>query len=667
MRLVIQFCFVLYAYVIGTQASAEAIVWHNGGDVAVDLSQQIEYYLDKERHLDQLSIQDAQLVWESIAEGKSFSIRHFSGALWLRFSLENPLQDAQALIINHSYPHSDLLDLYLVPSGQSQPTLHLQTGDRMIEGKTGYVAKSHAFKVKFPPGQSSVYLRIVSQGIMSTKLKLWDLDVFVAQEFQEMVYLSWQLGGIMILAFYNIFLYVSLRLRVYIYYIAYLLAFFTSQLILTGLAGYILPEHWLKVWLLNEGLHITIKLTSGFACYFTYHFLNLRIYAPKIGRILVWAARLMILSVALTQWGSYRFDSLLILPSVITVCVVMLAFGVHASLRGYRPAYFYTLAWTFLLVATILYVLKTYGYLPVNLFTTWVLITGGTIESVLLSFALGEHFNDLQKRIDHQREGYIQELINKEKAKKHSYEQMEKMIYPHQLVMIKNGLTLEDTMPTGSGLAFVISFDTVGSTRLERAFVRPFLSEVFHKCNEQMLKGYHQESRQAQAFRIKEMGDGFLCSIGYPFQVPDQRSPADVAMELAISFSKAFSDAAKNYEFRQRPVCSLALTFGEVESFYSQAGVIEYSMYGRGIVLADRYEGLRKVLFSKDLKENFLVIQHEVYQQLDATYQQQLKFYSLKDSDIIVRDDSDAQCFYYGFICDGRLLSKRIEDYQNAG
>jgi class 3 adenylate cyclase len=470
------------------------------------------------------------------------------------------------------------------------------------------------------------------------------------------------IGALVVLAFYNLFLFVSLKSKVYLYYVAYLIPFIAVQLIFTGQADLLLPETEWRVWFLNEGLHFSIKLALGFSVLFTLNFLKMASYHRSGSLILRGMAFILFVSVLATFLIPYRLDSMFVALTTVISSFILIGCGIIATYRGFRPALYYSAAWFFLLLGSSVVALKAYGVLPINLFTTWAQLTGSTLEGVLLSLALGERFNTFQRQATRERESYIARLEAKEKENRHSYQQLAKIVYPHQLKMIKEGSALEQTMPTGESEAVVICFDTVASSRLDPNYSRTFMSEVFQRCYDRMYEDYDMLAQTSSAYRIKEMGDGFLCSVGFPLPMTQSASPATLAFELAIAFTEIFDQVAENYPFASPPHCSIGIASGQVEAFYPVAGVREYDLYGPAIILADRYESLRKVVFGPWLSNNIGVLSESVYDQLDATSKEILMGYNLTDHGIQVRDDEGAKWFHYCFVKLGKIGSKLTND-----
>ena len=114
-----------------------------------------------------------------------------------------------------------------------------------------------------------------------------------------------------------------------------------------------------------------------------------------------------------------------------------------------------------------------------------------------------------------------------------------------------------------------------------------------------MMSGYSDNPLTANAFRIKEMGDGFLCTIGYPFSSTSENI-YESTEELAERFISTFCQKLDDFGYSEPIYCGIGIAFGPVESFYPKSPPIEYDLFGHGIVLATRYEGMRKTLLEKE-------------------------------------------------------------------
>jgi class 3 adenylate cyclase len=242
-------------------------------------------------------------------------------------------------------------------------------------------------------------------------------------------------------------------------------------------------------------------------------------------------------------------------------------------------------------------------------------------------------------------------LIEEESKRKHSYRQLGKVFYPHQLLMMEGGRNLEDTMPTGPGKGCVLCFDIIGSSSVKHINKNQVIKKFFTHCYEVMMENYSTAALSANAYRLKEMGDGFLCSIGYPFKVPDGSNEAAFATRLALRFIAIFDEHIRAMDYPLPIHCAVGIAGGDLEGFYPESGTREYDLYGRAVILATRYESMRKYLFRNgQVDASVLIIQEEIYLSLPTDLRRRFAEFDLVRHNLKVRDDPSARVLYYAMV-----------------
>jgi class 3 adenylate cyclase len=204
-------------------------------------------------------------------------------------------------------------------------------------------------------------------------------------------------------------------------------------------------------------------------------------------------------------------------------------------------------------------------------------------------------------------------------------------------------------MPTATAQACVLSFDIIGSSKIQHVNAKVFFRNTFTRCNEIISEGYDGKTLRSNAYRIKEMGDGFLCSIGYPFESMSHNL-AHAAVDLAKRFAQVLREEARMLHSETPIACGIGIALDTITGFFPEAGTKEYDLYGQAIVLATRYEGMRKTLFEAETARSVLIIQEKVYHSLDPSHRNGFKMMDLKELGIVVRDDPAATRLYYQFL-----------------
>ena len=337
--------------------------------------------------------------------------------------------------------------------------------------------------------------------------------------------------------------------------------------------------------------------------------------------------------------------ALIIVQAHLTLCLVSLVFHIINSIRLKKP-YSKEISLTFVVVFL--------GTMNDVLYYREIVETGDLSATSFIAFLLGQSIILAKKSAD----AY-------EKAT-HSYRQLAKVFYPHQIHRIEKGIELESTMPTEHGEGIVISFDVIGSSQIKHIKLKEFLENSIHSCIELLSQNYRSETMSANGYRIKEVGDGFLCSIGYPFSVPEGKEAADLAVELSYGFISRFEKVVSEYNMKNIH-CGIGISFGALQGYFPRTGTKEYDIFGRGIVLATRYESMRKFIFPNP-DSHSIILQSIVYNSLSARYRSRFSQYDIP-ANKKVRDDPDATELYYELLSyqSGRDKEEKYCSFKTTG
>nr|AIA17440.1 7TM diverse intracellular signaling [uncultured bacterium] len=450
------------------------------------------------------------------------------------------------------------------------------------------------------PGATTFLMHYpVSDKPLITEVILWDAKDFEIHATKELSWLNMNLGALFMIGVVNLFIYFSTREQTYLLYGTYVVFLFLSLLTMLGVATFFDPTRESQNWALNHGIFMFTGFTMGFALLFSRQFLNMSSYMPLFGRVLLLCGSFSIANAFLMGVHASTLEIAAHLLNATISTGLLLIGGIRASLRKYKPAYLYTAAWIILLIANIHICIGYAGLVEWDRSIVRNFVVGGVLESLILSFALGYRINLIQK---------TKEIETTKKD--HYFHQMAKVFYPHQLHMIQDGKSLEDTMPTTPGEACVISSDIIASSKIQHVRAKEFFRNVFRRCYEEMMGGYDEKDLQSNAFRIKEMGDGFLCSVGYPFRAKSE-NPANDAVHLAFKFQQILVSESAILQQPEPVTCGIGISLDSISGFYPEFGTKEYDLYGRAIILATRYEGMRKFLFEKDATSRSTIILQE--------------------------------------------------------
>ncbi len=225
--------------------------------------------------------------------------------------------------------------------------------------------------------------------------------------------------------------------------------------------------------------------------------------------------------------------------------------------------------------------------------------------------------------------------------------QLQKLVFPHQLDLMKVGYNLEESMPVGSGEATVICYDIQNSSRMPQETLNQFIQLVLERCHDVFSSGYSRNPLQVTAFKLKEVGDGFICIVGFPFPQPGSQSQSETAVQVALQCQSITLAVRQELKITDG-YCSIGIASGMVHSFYTRVGIKVYDVYGQALVMARRYEEFRKhYRLQKPLPEgDILCVQARTLENCPASLQGRFQRVDLDELNLKVRDDHAARHVY---------------------
>lgn len=243
-------------------------------------------------------------------------------------------------------------------------------------------------------------------------------------------------------------------------------------------------------------------------------------------------------------------------------------------------------------------------------------------------------------------------------TRQHLYNQLSKLVYPHQLSLIKAGEELEHTMPVEKGQAVINVFDIQDSSSIKHERTKTFFQDIFRSFSHICMLGYTHNPLQSRAFRLKETGDGFISSTGYPFLAPGNSSLANHAVETALMMFRAFNREVRNFQYQYPIKAAIGLAFNSVQGTFQSGDIKSYDLYGDALIQAYRYEEIRKVPEIERIIQNkgaelgmdhfnILIIQDVIFNSLEARYQKLFHAIDMEAIGFLIRQDAKARYVYF--------------------
>ena len=223
----------------------------------------------------------------------------YTGArYWFRFTLNNPTERPVRRVLELSNPILDDVGVY-IDSPDGVTTSYL-TGDDLPFASRPVNHRNYIFPITVPAKETlAVYVGVKSESSMQVPMQLWTEARLADEDHGRQMAVGLYFGVMLIMVVYNVFVFLSVRDRTYLYYVLYVFAFIWLQGLLMGLSFQYLFPHTPA---LNRSLALVIGILEVCFALYTMSFLHLKERMPGWYRFYQGVIVLVTVSVASLPW-----------------------------------------------------------------------------------------------------------------------------------------------------------------------------------------------------------------------------------------------------------------------------------------------------------------------------------------------------------------------------
>ena len=342
-------------------------------DSFVDIAAYCSFFKDEKSTLDFEQIKNLpDSVFKKLPKG-SLSFGNTTASVWVKFAVKNQTKEPLYLtfwgfgvLYLDAYTYNEKGELTVRQSGTYRPFMNRDL-------KRGHIALNIGQSPKV------VYINLKSIWSLHTLVSLSALKPLSDTYYIRDTFNGICMGILIAMALYNLFLFFSVRERLYLYYFAYILVALVSVSELNSTYRFFIG------WGGAIGLRESFLIMGVI---FTMHFLNTRTMIPWGHKILWGFIGLLCLSFifSLLEWQPFANEFYNAIAGIVVPIVPIL--GILAYRRGNKSALFYTIAWSNLVVFGSFVTLINMNIIPFTFWTNSAFAIGTCIETILLAFAL---------------------------------------------------------------------------------------------------------------------------------------------------------------------------------------------------------------------------------------------------------------------------------------
>ncbi len=383
---------------------------------------------------------------------------------WARFKIKPGLH-TENMFIEVCYPLLDYITLYAFDANGTLIS-EKKSGDFLPYRDRELKYKNFLFEID-PQKASTYYMRVKTDSSMQLPLVLWEKNEFLQRANTELTLWGGYFGILLIMVFYNLFIFFSVRDRVYLYYVLYISCAILTQASLHGFTA----EYLLKDSPLWVNRSFPLALNSALFCgnVFCNRFLDTKTNAPRLYRVILGLMLISIVGMALSFFARY---SIIIQYTVLFVVVapfIIAGTGIYLFIKGVKTAKYFLLAWLLLLAGLTITGLRAFGILESFFFTDYSLQIGTALEVMLLSLALADRINIMkQEKVQAQEEVIRIQKDHSESLERTVNERTQELQMERNKLVIRNRAMEEEIslarkiqeqlIPTSTPCPFIRSF-----------------------------------------------------------------------------------------------------------------------------------------------------------------------------------------------------------------
>lgn len=371
-------------------AQQEMPTVYMGTQDALGLGNRVEYLEDPSDSLSLEAVMASDTAAWQTNKSDTPNFGYSDSAYWFRVRLVNAeLRALDALLAIH-YPLLDHIELYMFEQGQL--IFDAVTGDTYPFAQRPLRHRDFLFPITLHwDVPVDVYIKVRTEGSTQVPITLWNAKQFGLIDQDEQLIKALYYGMMLLLVVYNLFLFLSIRERPYLYYVG------LASSLLALMAGahgfmfqYVYPA---SPYLQKLVMLLAVPSTMLFASLFATFFLRLDRNAPRLYMLLSAISLLFLACIVGAFFLPYDTSTRISVFLAIPASLVIMFVGPYAWVKGQTSARYFTIAWFFLLSGIFVGAASKFGFLPRNAFTEYSISWGSALEAILLSFALADRFN----------------------------------------------------------------------------------------------------------------------------------------------------------------------------------------------------------------------------------------------------------------------------------
>lgn len=311
---------------------------------------------------------------------------------WLKVQVENHALESE-WILEFAFPLIYEINVYEEKGTNVEKIIEAGALRPFKEREINY--RHFAFNLDIDTNErKTYYIQVRGGGDLHPPLHIWNKDTFLERIPNEHLFQGLFYGMIMVMIIYNLFIYFSLRIRAYLFYVISISFTLVAYMALNG-------DGFKFLWPNFPGWNIVsvstlVSLSCIFIIFFTRDFLDTKRHVPGFTVISKVLIVLNCLTITFLFFNLYLALNMMFFTTFASFTGII-SVGFLSLIRGVREARFFVIGWLVFLGGTFITILERAVILPYSIVTEYAGQATMVIEVLLLSFALADKISIIRK------------------------------------------------------------------------------------------------------------------------------------------------------------------------------------------------------------------------------------------------------------------------------
>lgn len=382
LRQILKYLISIFLFINFLYANSSTLVLENG--FSFNENFEISYLKDSSN---ELNIQEIANSNDFQKHSNKFSLGYLKDTIWIKVDLKNKSskEDFILSLNEHFYEKANMH--YFDKSENLWKTLKNGVFTPIKERNIETSKLAFNFKIQQNSSQT-IFVELKAKYPYFGNIAVYSKDYFFASRILNIdSFFILQFGILLIIIIFNLFLWISLKEKVYIYYVGYTFFALVYLINISGLLIYFDLQHYMYK------LHFSVSLCIIFLALFSIEYFEANkyfkasVFVIKILILLLFVFAFMMVAVSYSPWNNF-------MNHIITLILITL---IVSSIKIYKKGqYFlkyYIFAISIYFTSVIIFILFLMGIIEYNYFNRYAYIYCLSLEIIVFALILSNRYN----------------------------------------------------------------------------------------------------------------------------------------------------------------------------------------------------------------------------------------------------------------------------------